>query len=138
MTTPAILIRLMRYTGLSDTPRQPEDAMCVHFANTLREATLKGTLRAVWTHPAQELCFGHKTGVRAAIARAMGMHVGVSDYVFLWSDGAGVLEGKHGSNGLTTGQKDFRTWCEMQGVRHGVFRTVEEGLAHLRSWQVLG
>lgn len=131
------LLRLMHYQPLARPARQPEDAMCVEFANALRAATLDGSLRAVWLHPAQELCFGHKTGVRAAISRAMGMHVGVSDYVFLWDGGAGVLEAKHGRNGLSPGQKDFRDWCKQQGVSFGLFRTVDEGMAQLRAWGVL-
>lgn len=111
--------------------------MCVEFANALRAATLDGSLAAVWLHPAQELCFGHKTGVRAAISRAMDMHVGVSDYLFLWDGGAGVLEAKYGRNGLTDGQKDFLAWSDARGVRHGVFRSVDEGLTQLRTWGVL-
>jgi hypothetical protein len=133
-----VLIRLMHYTPLSRPPVQPEDMMCVAFANALRAATLDGTLRAVWLHPAQELCFGHKTGVRAAISRAMGMHVGVGDYLFLWDGGSGVLEAKHGRNSLSPGQRDFRDWCGAQGVRFGLFRSVDEGLALLRGWGVLG
>lgn len=111
--------------------------MCVAFANELRAATLDGRLRAVWLHPAQELCFGHRTGVRAAISRAMGMHVGVGDYAFMWADGAGALEAKHGRGALTDAQEDFRLWCEHRGVRHAVFRSVDEGLERLRDWGVL-
>lgn len=137
MATPAFIIRLMGYVSLSRRTRvQPEDAMCVQFASTLRGLTIEGRIRGVWFHPAQELCFGHRTGVRAAISRAMGMHVGVGDYVFLWDGGAGVLEAKHGRNGLTQGQDDFRAWCEAQGVLHGVFRTVDEGMAYLTRWGV--
>jgi hypothetical protein len=135
---PAWLVRVLAYVKLSPRTRvQPEDAMCVQFANALRAATIDGKMTGVWLHPAQELCHGHRTGVRAAISRAMGMHVGVSDYLFLWEDGAGALEAKHGRNGLTPGQDDFRAWCESQGVRHAVFRSVDEGVAILRAWGVL-
>lgn len=132
-----VLARLMAHKPLRGARPGPEDAMCVEFANELRVATLEGRMIGVWFHPAQELCFGHKTGVRAAISRAMGMHVGVGDYAFLWADGAGVLEAKHGRNGLTDNQDDFARWCELAGVRHGVFRSVSEGLCHLSAWGVL-
>ena len=122
----------MGYVRLSArTKLQPEDAMCCQFAGILRAYTLEGRLRGVWFHPAQELCHGHRTGVRAAISRAMGMHVGVSDYVFLADDRSAALEAKHGRNGLTQGQDDFRAWCEREGIPHRTFRTIEEGLAHL-------
>lgn len=136
--TPAFLLRLMHYTRLSHRPRQPEDGMCVEFANALRAATLDGSLGAVWLHPAQELCFGHNTGIRAAVSRAMGMHVGVADYLFLWETGAAALEAKYGRGKLTDHQSDFAEWCERTGVPHRVFRTVDEGLSHLRTFGVLG
>jgi hypothetical protein len=138
MTTPAFLARIMQYTRLAPRTRvQPEDAMCVQFAGRLRALALDGKLRCVWLHPANELCHGHRTGVRAAISRAMGMHVGISDYVFLWDEGSGALEAKHGRNGLTQGQDDFRAWCEAQGVPHRTFRSVDEGLEILSSWGVI-
>jgi hypothetical protein len=138
MTTPSFLVRLMHYAGLSrGTEVQPEDNMCVIFANQLRELSLQGKLRAVWLHPANELCFGHKTGVRAAISRAMGMHVGVSDYVFLTGSRGFALEAKFGKNGLTDNQKDFREWCAHADVPHRVFRSVEEGINALREWGLI-
>lgn len=136
--TPAFLPRLMHYTTLSHRPRQPEDGMCVEFANALRAATLDGSLGAVWLHPAQELCFGHKTGIRAAVSRAMGMHVGVADYLFMWANGACALEAKFGKGRMTENQSDFAAWCEANGVPHRVFRSVDEGLSLLEGFGVLG
>lgn len=132
MTTPAFLVRVLNYVRLSARVKiQPEDRMCCEFAGYLRAASFDGRLRGIWFHPAQELCHGHRTGVRAAISRAMGMHVGVSDFVFMASDASLALEAKHGRNGLTQGQDDFRAWCESQGVPHRTFRTVEEGFSIL-------
>lgn len=136
--TPLFLVRLMQYRSLSRNVRLgPEDGMCVSFAASLRVATIEGRLRGVWTHPAQELAHGHRSGVGGAIAKAMGMITGTSDYLFLWDDGAGVLEGKSATGSLTQSQKDWREWCQAQGVRHAVFRTVAEGEARLREWGVL-
>lgn len=111
--------------------------MCVQFASNLRVLTCEGRLAAVWFHPANELCFGHKTGIRAAISRAMGMHVGISDYIFLTGTGSYALEAKHGRGSLTANQTDFRAWCQAQGVAFTVFRTVDEGLDALRGWGLL-
>jgi len=111
----------------------PEDALCIEFANVLREMTLTGQLRAVWSHPANELCHGHKTGVKAALARAIGMHVGTPDYLFLGPDNSLALEGKSERGSLSPGQRDFEQWCLQIGVPYRIFRTVEEGLDALRA-----
>lgn len=128
MTTPAFLIRLMAYVRLSRSVKLgPEDSMCIDFATRLRLATIEGRLSAVWCHVPNQLANGHKTGVRAAIARAMGMHVGSPDYLFLWNDGSAVLEAKSGTGSLSPGQKDFRDWAIASAVPHFVFRTADEG-----------
>ena len=135
MNTPVYLARLMSYVRLSArTKLQPEDRMCCEFAGHLRALTLDGKLRGVWLHPAQELCFGHRTGVRAAISRAMGMHVGVADYLFMAGDRSAALEAKYGRNGMTRPQDDFAAWCAREGIPHRTFRTVDEGLASLDEW----
>lgn len=133
--TPAYLVRVLSYTRLSARVRiQPEDRMCVEFANTLRALALEGKFRGIFLHPAQELCFGHRTGVRAAISRAMGMHVGVADYLFMAGDRSAALEAKYGRNGMTRPQDDFAAWCAREGIPHRTFRTVDEGLASLAEW----
>lgn len=134
----SFLLRLMQFRRLNPKVRLgPEDAMCVEFAASLRAASIEGRLRGVWTHPAQELAHGHRSGVGGAIAKAMGMITGTSDYLLLWDNGAGVLEAKSATGSLTEAQKDWRKWCEAQGVRHAVFRTVDQGEDKLREWGVL-
>ena len=131
--TPAFLLRLMRYEPIRGRVKLgPEDLLCIEFANILREKTLTGDLRAVWSHPANELCYGHKTGVKAAIARAMGMHIGTPDYLFLSPWGSLALEAKSKRGTQTRNQKDFEQWCLQIGVPYKIFRTVDEGLDALR------
>jgi len=71
------------------------------------------------------------------LARIAGLITGASDYLFLWDGGSGVLEAKSKTGSLTPSQKDWRDWCVANGVRHAVFRSVDEGEAQLRSWGVL-
>lgn len=138
MTTPPFLISLMQYASLSRGMKiGPEDAMCVQFANSLRKMTLEGNLHAVWVHPANELCFGHKTVLRAAVSRAMGMHKGISDYLFLTGSGGFALEAKHGKGKMTDNQSDFAQWCALESVPHRVFTSVDQGLDALREWGVI-
>lgn len=145
MPTPAFLLRLMEYHSLSRSFRLgPEDAMAVEFANDLRKATLEGRLSAVWLHPANELG-GMVSMVRGkprvppqvAVAKALGLIRGASDYLFLWNGGSCALEAKAPDGRLSKGQVDFRSWCQACAVPFSIFRTAEEGLSILQLQGIL-
>lgn len=138
-TPTAILDRILRKLSVKNFRLQPEEKLAVEFADTLRELTRSGLLRAVWTHPANEIA-GRKSGlsaIRYTIAKRMGLIDGAADYLFMWEDGSGALEAKIGSNKQQHNQLDFEWWCQQNGVNYAVFRTVEEGLAKLREWGAL-
>ena len=145
MATPVHLIRLMGHASLSRTFKLgPEDREAYAFANDLRAAVLEGRLRAVWLHPANEL--GGQTIMRgskriasplAALARALGLITGASDYLFLWGAGSAAIEFKSATGRMTLAQTDFKQWCADQGVPHFVARSAAEGLAILRELGVL-
>ena len=140
MATPAFIVRLMHHKGLSSSVQLgPEDAEAYRFAQDLRQASIEGRLRAVWTHPANELAGVGKTVngkfrvlVQAAIARALGLITGSSDYLFLHQTGSLALEFKSKTGRLTEGQTDFRDWCRAINVPFHVVRSREEALAILR------
>jgi hypothetical protein len=138
MPTPPFLLRLMNHHALARTTNLgPEDSEAYAFANELRAATLEGRLLAVFTHPANELAGLPPSAprsflVRAAIARALGLITGTSDYLFLAGDCSLAMEFKAGRNGLTPAQRDFRAWCEQMGVSFYLVRSCAEGLAVLR------
>lgn len=141
MATPAFILRLMFHKGLSSSVKLgPEDAEAYRFAQDLRLASIEGRLLAVWTHPANELAGMGKTvngkfrvAVQAAIARALGLITGSSDYLFLCRAGSLALEFKSADGRLTQGQKDFRDWCKALDVPFHLVRSREEGLAVLRA-----
>ena len=141
--TPGFLIRLMQHHPLSARTRLgPEDGAAYQFAQDLRAATIERRLRAVWTHPANELAGLPKDTprrflLRAAIARALGLITGTSDYLFLWDAGSMVIEFKSDTGRLTAEQRDFRDWCAAAGVPFHVVRSSGEGVALLRSAGVL-
>lgn len=145
MATPAFLVRLMDYASLSRSLKiGPEDKGALAFATELRAATLEGRLSAVWTHPANELAGitrmtknGPRAMPQAALARALGLIRGSSDYLFLWDDGAGAIEFKSSTGSMTPSQRDFRDWCEVKGVRFATARSCAAGLETLRGWGVL-
>lgn len=140
MATPPFLVRLMDHRPLSSGFKLgPEDTEAYRFAMDLRAATLAGTLKAVWLHPANEL--GGQTTLRkgkrvatplAALARALGLITGASDYLFLHATGSLAIEFKSATGSLSPGQRDFRDWCEAQGVPFYTARSAALGCAILR------
>ena len=142
MTTPAFLLRLMAYKPLKNVRLGPEDMECLAFANSLRAAVLEGRLRAIWCHVPNQLAgipskSGRTSLVRAAIARALGLIQGSSDYLFLWNGGCCAMEFKSADGRLNQGQKDFKDWCALYGVPFYVVRSADAGLAILRDHGVL-
>lgn len=144
--TPAFLVRLMQYRGLSRSIRVgPEDAECLVFATELRAAALEGRLRAVFTHPANELAGMVRKGpggkvvvpAQVALARALGLITGTSDYLFLMEAGSLAIEFKSKTGSMTPGQKDFRDWCLAMGVPHHTVRSAAAGLQILRDVEAL-
>jgi hypothetical protein len=133
MATPAFLVRLMQHAGLSVQASRrlgPEDAEACQFAADLRKATLEGRLRAVWFHPANELV-GTCGKVHAAIARALGLHCGVSDYFFLRGDRALVIEFKSAKGALSKDQEAFERWCFQHEIPFIVCRSRDEAMETL-------
>lgn len=110
---------------------EEEQKLSVEVANWLRERSLDGTLKAVWTHVANE---GKRSMTAAQILKAMGLIPGASDYVFMWGDGAGVIELKAGKNKETENQLHFFSWCGALGVRHATCRSLDEVQSALVSW----
>ena len=138
MTTPAHLLRLMSHKPFRGK-LGAEDAEAYAFANALREATLNGHLRAIWTHPANELAFarGGKQTAQAGKARALGLITGTSDYLFGWGEGSLAIEFKSDTGRLTEGQSDFSKWCLACGVPYFIVRTAVGGLTILANHGVL-
>ncbi len=135
MRLPTPILRLMAYHSLSARVRLgPEDRACLEFATRLRVATVENRLRAVWTHPANELA---TKGLAAAIARALGLITGSPDYWFVWADGGGVIEFKSATGSLNPNQRDFRDWCRERGVRWALCRSADEAEGVLREWGAL-
>lgn len=126
----ATLRRILDYKPLRNLKLAPEERIAVDFATELRRATLEGRLRAVWTHPANEIA-GRRSGlsqIRYAIAKAMGLIYGTPDYLFLASHRSVALEAKVPGNTQQDNQKDFEFWCRCVGVEYRVFTSVEQGL----------
>ena len=123
----------MRYASLRGQIKLgPEERLCIQFAAELRAAVLEGRFKGVFAHPANELAYGHKTGIKGAISKAMGMIAGTPDYLFLQRSASLALEAKAPGGTQTPNQRDFEEWCVLNLIPYEVFRTVEEGLSILK------
>lgn len=144
MPTPSFLLRLMDHVALARSfALGPEDAEAYAFANALRALTLEGRLKAVWTHPANELAAATvvkgkvRVPPRVALAKALGLIGGSSDYLFLWDGGSAAFEFKSDKGSLSPSQRDWRDWCDRADVPFHVVRSVRQGLNLLECLGVL-
>ncbi len=138
MTAPLYLYRLFRIRqgtfGYSRL-KKPEERLQYEVANMLRAASLDGTLRAVWTHPANEGISRKQFGVKL---KALGRLSGAPDLWFVWTGGGGMIELKVGPkirpSSLTDNQKDVQQWAVERGVNHAVCTSAEEVWRVLVRW----
>lgn len=146
------IVRLMLRPGIESLKLGPEDRIGVPFATQLRQWTIEGKLRAVWTHIPNEMggaggsrhadekvrrSAARLAQIRYAIAKALGLIPGFSDYVFLWDGGCAALEAKAKDGTQQPEQVDFQKWCADRNVPYFIFRSPEEGYAILRELGVL-
>ena len=146
------IVRLMLRPSIATLKLGPEDKFCVEFATQLRQWTIEGKLRAVWTHIPNEMA-GSGGGshadekvrrttarlaqIRYAIAKALGLVPGFSDYVFMWDGGCAALEAKAKGGTQNPEQVDFEKWCVDRNVPYFIFRSPQEGYGILRQLGIL-
>lgn len=141
---PEWLEELLLRGPLGPVRLQPEDRVCIEFADKLREAALMGRLRATFTHIPHEVGGGAKNAaLRYTLAKALGLVTGSADYVFVWEGGGGWIEFKRPAapgkpaGRLTPTQRQFGEWCIRHRANWRVAHTAAEGLDILREWGVI-
>ena len=122
------LLPIFKYSIPRNTRIEPEQRICIEISNKLKELSVTGKYKGVWFHVANE---GKRSKIVACLLKAMGLHSGVSDYVFVWSGGALFAEIKVKGNSPTTNQKIFKKWCEEVGLEYQVFYDCESLLERL-------
>ena len=133
--TPPFLVKLLSRDKLNMRWKiEPEQRLTIEVADWLRGMSLTGQLKAVWTHVANE---GKRHIITGMILKAMGLISGVSDFVFLWNDGAGAIELKVGNGKETDNQNMFSQWCDAQGVYRATCRSREEVEQTLKLWGIV-
>lgn len=114
---------------ICSTKLKPEQAICVEFANTLRQLTLENKLSYVWFHIPNE--FLPSTRVNYSFERKqkhMGKISGVPDYCFMSSKDCFFIEFKAGKGKQTPTQIVFEEWCAAKKVPYFLCRTSTEGI----------
>lgn len=113
---------------------EPEQRLCIEFADILRVETVSNRLNGIWTHVANE---GKRHKIVALILKAMGLISGAYDYWFIKKDGGLIIEFKVKPNGPTENQTYFGLWADSQQVPRYYCYSIEEALALLRKHGVL-
>lgn len=114
----SFLLRLMNRDKLR-IKLKPEELFSLRLADRLREETLNGNLKCVWTHPANE---GVRSAITTMILKAMGMICGAYDFWFIGNSGGLLAELKFADNQLSPEQEDFRKWSIMFNIPIYTFR----------------
>lgn len=130
------IVRLMNWKAFKAKKQKPEQEICIDFANAVRALVLDGRLRGIWTHVPNEIGWSNNKIAQTiyAVAKAMGMIVGTSDYLFLAPHGGLALEAKSKTGFQQENQKDFQKWCDDESVPYEIFRSAEEGIALLQKY----
>ena len=113
---------------------EPEQLICIEFADRMRKYTITGLYKGIWGHTANE---GKRHQIVALIQIAMGMIPGATDYSFMGPWGHGVIEFKVRGGKLEDTQACYRDWCIGNNVPHALCHSADEGVMVLKSWGAL-
>lgn len=134
IATPKISNKIILKWLSADNKPLNEDGIAYQVRCNLAQYTMQKRLKAVWFHVPNEAKRSKQLGM---IMKALGMIPGVSDYVFLWDGGCGVIELKHGNNGLRDSQAIFLDWCRDHKVNRAVCYGANQVDTVLREWGIL-
>ncbi len=125
---------------------EPEEGICIDFADLMRKATVSGRYRGIWGHIPNE---GKRHPLVALVLKAMGLIPGSTDFYFIWDGGGGVIEFKVPARVRINGkgklvrvpaterspyQNYFRAWCVEKRVRYALCYEPDEAMSVLEGW----
>ena len=126
---------LLPYKAITTSTLKPEQAMCVEFANTMRQMTLEGKLPFIWYHIPNEFLPSNRVNYSFDLKQKhMGKISGVPDYCFIGKQKSFFIEFKAGKGKQTESQKQFEGWCETIGVHYYLCRSYGEGLSVVKGY----
>lgn len=117
------LVKLLIPSHKLNLKLKDEDALCVQFANYLREITLEKNFPFLWFHVPNQIAVNRPIfGLKQSW---MGRIAGIPDYVFLGRNSF-VMEFKSSKGRLSPSQQVVKTWCERLGLQFYVVKSMEE------------
>lgn len=126
---------LLPYKGIVTSTLKPEQAMCVEFANTMRQMTLEGKLPFIWYHIPNEFLPSKRINYSFDLKQKhMGKISGVPDYCFVGKESSFFIEFKAKKGYQTPSQKTFENWCLMVGVGYHICRSYQEGIGVINKY----
>ena len=129
MINKSLMELLLPSHSITTSKLKPEQAICVEFANSMRQLTLEHKLSYIWFHIPNE--FLPSTRVNYSFEKKqkhMGKISGVPDYCFLAEKDSFFIEFKAGKAKQSPSQKVFEEWCATHGVPYFLCRTSIEGV----------
>lgn len=121
---------LLPYKGIVTSMLKPEQAMCIEFANTMRQMTLEGKLPFIWYHIPNEFLPSARRNYSFELKQKhMGKISGVPDYCFLGKEKSFFIEFKASKGNQTPSQRSFEQWCVMVGVEYHLCRSYQDGMS---------
>ena len=130
-----LMTLLLPYKALGASKLKAEEAMCVEFANTLRQMTFEGKMPFIWYHIPNEFLPSARRNYSFDLKQKhMGKISGVPDYCFVGNGKSFFIEFKAGKGKQTETQRSFEKWCEMTGVEYHLCRSCEEGLGVVKEY----
>jgi len=124
----ALMELILPNKAISAASLKPEQAICVEFANSMRQLTLEKKLPYIWFHIPNEFLPSTRVNYSFELKQKhMGKFSGVPDYCFLSENDSFFIEFKAGKGKQSPNQKTFEGWCATQDVPYFLCRTYSEG-----------
>jgi len=126
---------LLPSKSISSSTLKPEQAMCVEFANSLRQLTLENKMPYIWFHVPNEFLPSARVNYSFELKQKhMGKISGVADYCFLGKEKSFFIEFKASKGKQTPSQKTFEEWCTRLGIEYYLCRSYAEGMAVVKGY----
>lgn len=108
----ALMELMIPYKKITASSLKPEQAICIEFANTMRQLTLENKMPYVWFHVPNEFLPSSRINYSFDLKQKhMGKFSGIPDYCFIGKNDSFFIELKAVKRKQSPNQKVFEEWC---------------------------
>jgi hypothetical protein len=120
---------LLPYKGIGTSTLKPEQAICIEFANAMRQLTLENRLPYIWFHVPNEFLPSSRVNYSFELKQKhMGKFSGIPDYCFMSPNDSFFIEFKAGKGKQSPNQVVFEKWCAANKVSYFLCRSARDGV----------